>query len=256
MVRFHIYKQTTDSGIAPCATPPTKTHQALLSLAICKPTIRRSAHVGDYIIGLSSTALAKSADAYPRNSIIYIAKVDRKIRGEHYHHRDGEADTSEFRHRSDRIYAYNKTSRRYRMLPNQTGHTESNNMSRELGKLSDNEGKSYKNSWVLLSSKFRYFGKDVREIPTTLPALLNVGRAHRVYKDTDPEGGELNALVDRLYEYGTAYTQDASAGEGARCSSSKARGDTAARKRAHCSIESDGDGKSGYGGVKRAGNRC
>ena len=79
MARIVVYKRTNDSGIAPCVTPATSLHGALLSLAICKPAIRRSADVGDYIIGLSSRFLADTKD-YPPDSIIYCTKVDRKLR--------------------------------------------------------------------------------------------------------------------------------------------------------------------------------
>ena len=144
MARIFVYKLTNDSGIAPCVTPATSLHGALLSLAICKPAIRRSADVGDYIIGLSSRFLADTKD-YPPDSIIYCTKVDRKLRGEDYYARDGQADASEYRYRMNRIYIYHESSKRYSVIPNQTGHTEAD-MSRELGEYSNVEKQSYKNS--------------------------------------------------------------------------------------------------------------
>lgn len=48
------------------------------------------------------------------------------------------------------------------MISNETGHTELT-MSTDIGEYSDCERESYKNSWVLLSSEFRYFGKDVHQ---------------------------------------------------------------------------------------------
>lgn len=150
---------TNDSGIAPCVTPPTKEDAALLSLAICKAAIRRSAEGGDYLVGLTSKFL-NGTDDYPLDSIIYFARIDSKIRGEDYYPRDGQADTSKYRRRIDRIYSRNEASRRYSIIPNQTGHTEFN-MPRDLGEYSTDD-KSYKNSWVLRSSNFRYFGKNAK----------------------------------------------------------------------------------------------
>ena len=119
MTKFNAYRLVTDSGIAPCE------YAALLSLAICKPAIRRTAKVGDYIVGLSSKSIHRTDD-YPLDSIIYVAKIGSKLRGEDYYPRDGQADISEYRDRLDRIYSRNEASRRYSMIPNGTGHTKAN----------------------------------------------------------------------------------------------------------------------------------
>ncbi len=241
MARFLVFKMINDSGIAPCVTPPTKSYWALLSFALCKPAIRRSASIGDYVIGLSSKSIAKTDD-YPLDSIIFCAKVDRKLRGEYYYPRDGQADTSEYRCQIDRIYPYNEASGRYSMIPNQTGHTESN-MSKDIGEYSSDKEHSYKNSWVLLSSDFRYVGKSAHKIPETCPGFLRhakrMTQGHRVYKDTDPVWHELKDLLEDLFQRETCYTQDA-----------------AARKRARCSSGIRGDGESNTRVVKRAKNRC
>lgn len=87
--------------------------------------------------------------------------------------KDGQAATSEYRFRIDRIFSYNEASRHFSMIPGETGHTESA-MSRILGKYSSDEESSYKNSWVLLSSSpnLRYFGKSANKIPDASPGLL------------------------------------------------------------------------------------
>ena len=59
-----MYKLTTDNGGAPCV------ENELLSLCICKPKIRMSAKVGDWIIGMGG----KSVNDL-RNRLIYLAKV-------------------------------------------------------------------------------------------------------------------------------------------------------------------------------------
>ncbi len=42
---IYVYKMTADNGGAPCV------HRRLLSLAICKPKIRKAANRGDLIFG-------------------------------------------------------------------------------------------------------------------------------------------------------------------------------------------------------------
>ena len=240
MARIFVYKQPNDSGIAPCATPSTKDLEALLSLASCKPAIRRSADIGDYVVGLSSKAIA-GTDRYPPDSIIYCAKMDCKLRGEDYYPRNGQADRSKYRFLIDRIYPYNEASRRYSLLPNQTGHTESD-MSKDIGEYSSDEEKSYKNSRILLSSgsNLWYFGKSAIKIPEDLlKDAQRMGPGHRVYKDTDSEWHELKDLVENLLQRETLYTQDA-----------------VPRKRACSSSETWGDGKSNISVVKQARNRC
>src|SRR5437899_1016143 len=79
---------TTDSGAAPCV------QSKLLSLAICKPEIRKSAKVGDILFGFAAKSL------HTDNRIIYIAKITEVIADGRYYR-----DTL-FRGRPDRIYAY------------------------------------------------------------------------------------------------------------------------------------------------------
>lgn len=128
--------------------------------------------------------------------------------------------------------------------PNQTGHTE-RNMPRDIGEYSDDKGKSYKNSWVLLSSNsnFRYFGKSARKIPDACPGLLEVakklGQGHRVYKDADPKSQELKHLVDDLFQRETPYTQS-----------------TVPIKRARSSFETPEESTGNTGVLKRAKKRC
>lgn len=202
---------TTDSGIAPCVTPATKDYRALLSLAICKAAIRRSAKAGDYIIGLTSKSIAKR-EGYPLNSIIYCARVDEKVSGKDYYLHDGQTETSNSCPRIDCIYSHNDASKHYSMVPNETGHTELN-MSADIGTYSDDEKKSYKNSWILLSYEFRYFGKNAHKITKAYPRFekdaAKIGRAHRVYEDKNPVWHELKGLVDDLFRTETSYTQEA-----------------------------------------------
>jgi len=69
-----VYKMTTDNGGAPCVT------DNLLSLCICKPRIRKSAKVGDWIIGLGGKSISEL-----RGRLIYLAKVTEVAQGNKYY---------------------------------------------------------------------------------------------------------------------------------------------------------------------------
>jgi hypothetical protein len=72
--RFILYRLQTDSGAAP------NVHGNVCSLAICKPVVRRSAKVGDYIIGLRgrSGELGKLGP-HATDSVLYVMRVTRKM---------------------------------------------------------------------------------------------------------------------------------------------------------------------------------
>jgi len=53
MSQIYFYKLTVDDGGAPCA------ERGLLSLAICKPMIRRTAQKGDLIFGFAGNLKSK-----------------------------------------------------------------------------------------------------------------------------------------------------------------------------------------------------
>jgi Nucleotide modification associated domain 2 len=65
MGTVYFYKMTSDSGMAPCVD------QGVLSLAICKPSIRRRAQEGDIIFGFGGKALGET--------LIYAAKIGKVV---------------------------------------------------------------------------------------------------------------------------------------------------------------------------------
>jgi len=64
--RIYVYKMTTDNGGAPCVW------RGLLSLAICKPVIRRMAEKGSIIFGFGSKKIKYD------ERLLYIAVVTKK----------------------------------------------------------------------------------------------------------------------------------------------------------------------------------
>lgn len=75
--KIRLYKMTTDKRFAP------NPYCGVLTLATCKPGIRRAAEIGEWIAGFSSKALDKSESG--EEKLIYIARVDAKLSfGEYY----------------------------------------------------------------------------------------------------------------------------------------------------------------------------
>lgn len=72
--RFFLYRVQTDNGTAP------NINGGVCTLAICKPIIRRSCKVGDYIIGLRgrSGEIGKLGP-HAVDSVLYVMRVTRKI---------------------------------------------------------------------------------------------------------------------------------------------------------------------------------
>jgi len=134
--KFYIYKMTVDDGGAPCI------RSNLLSLAICKPAIRRTAEQGDIIVGFAASSL------HPDNRVIYIAEVKKKLSGKNYYSHGKYAD------RPDRIYLWDGHNFKYRR--NAKYHSKEN-LSHDLGKRP-----KYQSAYVLLSRKFRYFGYKIK----------------------------------------------------------------------------------------------
>lgn len=67
MTKIYFYKLIVDDGGARCV------ENGLLSLAICKPMIRRTAKNGDVVIGFAANSL------HADNRLIYVARVNEKL---------------------------------------------------------------------------------------------------------------------------------------------------------------------------------
>jgi hypothetical protein len=158
--RTYLYKLTSDRGGAPCATPPAPGEDPILTLAICKPAIRRTAQVGDRILGITSHALA-NAEGYPLCAVIYAALVEEGIEA-----RDYFAPASPFSQRPDCIYEFHQQNGR-------AAHTGRTNLHRSPANLLKDLGAYpyYRNGRVLLAQNFRYFGSAAVPIPRRLHLL-------------------------------------------------------------------------------------
>jgi hypothetical protein len=170
--RHFVYKMTTDNGGAPCAD------DGLLTLAICKPVIRSSADICDWIYGFGGERL--------EGRLIYIAEVNYKLENGFYYRRQ------KYAKRPDCIYRYDVKNGRFVRKGSAIYHEGTDNLKRDVGEHPD-----YRKANVLLSCDFRYLGNEGKTVAEMkgeyhgLRILLdNLKRGHRVNHD--------RALVEEL----------------------------------------------------------
>jgi hypothetical protein len=171
---IYVYKTTADNGGAPCV------HGRMLSLAICKPKIRKTANHGDLVFGFGGRRLG--------DRLIYAARVTGKPPlGDYYRN-------AQFRRRPDRIYR--DVGGRPVLVATAQFHAWSDESEKDVGR-------GFKNAHVLLSKDFRYFGSigttDYRERCPALSRMLDrLFQGHRVNHDPKVRG-ELLRLAQRLW---------------------------------------------------------
>jgi hypothetical protein len=153
--RIYRYVVAYDGGSAP------NPFGGWCSLAICKPQIRKTANIGDWIIGLRSGR---------PDQVIYIMQIEERLSfAEYWNDARFLGKRPDKNPRSDNIYRSDEQGG-LAWVENRVhdeGHTE-----RDLG------GK-----YVLVSKKFWYFGDQSPSLPTDLIHLVHQGRAHAVHKN-------------------------------------------------------------------------
>jgi hypothetical protein len=153
---LYVYKVVADTGGAPCIS------RGMLSLAICKPKIRRTARKGDLVFGFGGKAYGER--------LLYIAEVTEKPEVGGYY------QAPRFAARPDCIYKdkngvpERKPSARY--------HAETDERQKDVGM-------RFENAFVLLSENFRYFGRKgtidyKRDFPAIKTVVESLRRGHRV----------------------------------------------------------------------------
>ena len=162
-MRHYVYKVMYDSGGAPCV------HDGALTLAICKPQIRRTARVGDWVYGFGGNR------QQPANRLIFVGRVDERISDGDYYR------LGEFADRPDAIYAWTSDGQ-LRVKPNAAFHVDVSNHLRQkdIGRHPD-----YENANVLYSEHFRYFGHQANDDwkagrEGLARAVVNLGQGHLV----------------------------------------------------------------------------
>lgn len=176
-IDMYVYKLTVDNGGAPCI------FSNQLSLAICKPVVRRKAQKGSLIFGFGGKNY--------NEKLLYIAKVTNKLEGKNYY------EMQEYATRPDCIYIEEDGIAKLKSLPKPIYHVTGEELITDVGP-------RFENAHVLISNDFRYFGKagtdeyksDFEHIKNLIESLK---RGHRI--NYEPELREqLINLKNKIWE--------------------------------------------------------
>lgn len=127
---IYVYKVVADIGGAPCLS------KNLLSLAICKPKIRKTACKGSFVFGFGGKNYGER--------LIYIAKVTAKLEGAAYYRRREYARRPDCIYRVENGRPVRKAAAKY--------HFDSDQRKKDVGF-------HFQKASVLLSNDFRYLGQ-------------------------------------------------------------------------------------------------
>ena len=152
-----VYKIVVDNGGAPCVSSNR------LSLALCKPKIRKTAGKNSFVFGFGGKGY--------KERLIYIARVTAKLEGDTYYRRRKYARRPDCIYRAKNDRPVRKTSAKY--------HFNSDHRKKDIGY-------HFENAFVLLSDDFRYLGKkgtdDYKKGYPKLGRLIkDLKRGHRRY---------------------------------------------------------------------------
>lgn len=189
MAEAFSYVVSRDYGFAP--NPFYK----VLTLATCKQLIRRSAKVGDFIIG--------NADAAHGNKLIYMAKVSEVMTFDEYWEDPRFASKKPVMNGSlkkkygDNIYHHGMDGKWIQ----EDSHHANNDGTANIHNLKRDTGTTDR---VLVCSEFVYLGKSMISLPSTYDRCIHKGRNHHRpdYGDAQklwsylnarfPEGGKID----------------------------------------------------------------
>lgn len=149
MIRIYRYVLAYDRGMAP------NSRGGLITLATCKPEIRKTARAGDWVIGNFPS---------PKNEVVaWAGKIARSLPVEHY--------AREYPARDDALYEVGPDGRPHRMAGKHPWYHPD----------PDQQRKDEKGS-VLIFEKDQswYFGGNGRVLPLELHHLAARGQGHRV----------------------------------------------------------------------------
>jgi hypothetical protein len=156
---IYSYKIPRDYGFAP------NPFYGFCSLATCKPDIRRSAVVGDWVLGFGALSNGNKI----AGKLIFAMKVDKKITFDEYWL------SEEFQCKKPIINGSLKQNYGDNIYHKENGKwiQSDSHHSFEGGKVNlDNLNKDTSANAVLLSKHFWYFGKEAIDVPESLQSLI------------------------------------------------------------------------------------
>jgi len=169
---IYSYVVTRDYGFAP------NPFFGYCTLATCKPKIRKNAQVGDWVIGIGSSA----QNSKFKNKLIYAMRIEEKLLFNDYW------NDTRFNKKKPVMNGSNKQlygDNIYHKNLNSEGFTQENSHhSLENGRVNEiNHKKDLSGDYVLISKNFWYFGEDAIQIPNRLKGIIHSGIGHSKYDD-------------------------------------------------------------------------
>lgn len=163
MTTLYSYCIPIDDGAAP------NPYWGICTLVICKPAIRRTTRVGDWIVGTGS-AHTRIGDV--RNKVVYIMRVSQKMTlqeydlyvQEHCPYKVPDWFNADVRRQlGDAIYDFSEDPPRIRP----SVHTE------------ENRERDLRGKYALISDHFYYFGDNPIPLPEYLLPIVRQQQGHR-----------------------------------------------------------------------------
>lgn len=164
-MRLYSYCLRYDDGAAP------NPYWGICTLAICKPRIRRTANVGDWVVGLGSS---RSPIGDISKCVVYAMKITKKLSmseydrfcQQHYPDKIPDWQSSDFKRKvGDCIYDFYDSNQ----LPNLRGSVH-----KEGNRETDLKGEN-----VLLSEHFFYFGDQPIWLEEKLYPIIHSNQGHK-----------------------------------------------------------------------------
>lgn len=176
MTKIYSYVLTYDNGAAPnpfwdCCT-----------LAICKPAIRRTAQVGNWIIGTGSknAAIAENQIKDYSNKLVYAMKVTQKMTFQEY---DQYCETNLQQKRPNWNSDIWQEKLGDCLFDYSGGHPYKKR--KGVHKTSDLLDRDQKGIYVLLSDHYYYFGEQAINIPEEFHGMIKKGPGHKLIENQE-----------------------------------------------------------------------
>jgi hypothetical protein len=175
-MKLYSYILRFDDGAAP------NPFGGVCTLNICKPTIRRKAQVGDWVIGTGSknTRLKDGKTYNFSDSLVYAMKISQVMKMEDYEQyckqklriKLPDWYGSNFERKvGDCIYIFSNKDIKPNVTVREAIHDESS-IEHDLGGVN-----------CLLSNHFFYFGEEARPLPPELEELIHTTQGHKNIED-------------------------------------------------------------------------
>ncbi len=173
-----------DDGAAP------NPYWGICTLVICKPVIRRTAKVGDWIVGTGSS---NSPIDDISNKVVYAMRVSQTMTMKQY-------DKYTYHYLPNKVPDWQNYDVRRRLGDSVYDFSEQPPAIRKSVHTKENREKDLRGKCALLSDHFFYFGDDPIDLPNNLRTIIKQGQGHRSTSN-DPY---IDRFIDWIYSLGIA----------------------------------------------------